>query len=79
MTFLTNLGVTEILYSFRLVLEGKAGKEAPLISRHIKIRVLRKVLANIFTLSDAEDNIYRPLNRGVIVYLFFLRTLLAIP
>ena len=50
MTFLTNLGVTEILYSFRLVLEGKAGKEAPLILRHIKIRVLRKVLANIFAL-----------------------------
>ena len=27
MTFLINLGVTEILYSFRLVLEGKTGKE----------------------------------------------------
>ena len=29
MTFLTILGVTEILWSFRLVLEGKADKEIP--------------------------------------------------
>ena len=29
MTFLTILGVTETLCSFRLVLEGKAGKEIP--------------------------------------------------
>ena len=33
MTFLTILGVTEILYSFRLGLEGKAGKEIPQSSR----------------------------------------------
>ena len=33
MTFLTILGVTEILYSFRLVLEGKTGKEIPESSR----------------------------------------------
>ena len=33
MTFLTNLGVTEILRSFRLVLEGKTGKEIPGSSR----------------------------------------------
>ena len=26
-TFLTNLGVTEVLYSFRLVLEKKTGRE----------------------------------------------------
>ena len=29
MTFLTILGVIEILYSFTLVLEGKTGKETP--------------------------------------------------
>ena len=29
MTFLTILGVTEILCSFRLVLEGKTGEEIP--------------------------------------------------
>ena len=29
MTFLTILGDTEILYSFKLVLEGKSGKEIP--------------------------------------------------
>ena len=33
MTFLTILGVTEILCSFRLVLEGKTGKEIPASSR----------------------------------------------
>ena len=33
MTFLTILGVGEILYSFRLVLEGKTGKEIPESSR----------------------------------------------
>ena len=38
MIFLTVLGVTEILCSFRLVLEGKTGTWV------IKIRVLRKVL-----------------------------------
>ena len=29
MTFITILGFTEVLCSFRLVLEGKAGKEIP--------------------------------------------------
>ena len=33
MTFLTILGVTEILCSFRLVLERKTGKEIPESSR----------------------------------------------
>ena len=33
MTFLTILGVTEILYSFRLVLEGKTGEQIPWSSR----------------------------------------------
>ena len=33
MIFLTILGVTEILCSFRLVLEGKTGKEIPEPSR----------------------------------------------
>ena len=33
MTFLTILGVTEILCSFSLVLEGKTGKEMPASSR----------------------------------------------
>ena len=43
------LGVTYIFYSFRLVLEGKTGKEI----RLIKIRAFRKVFNN-FALSDAE-------------------------
>ena len=33
MTFLTILGVTELLCSFRLILEGKTGKEIPESSR----------------------------------------------
>ena len=57
MTFLTILGVMEILCSFRLVLEGKTGKEIPESSRF-------EFLANNFALSDAEDNTSGPLNRG---------------
>ena len=53
MTFLTILGVTEILCSFRLVLEGKTGKEIPESSR---LKFLKKFSANNFALSDAEDN-----------------------
>ena len=41
MTFLTMLRVTGILCSFRLVLEGKAGKER--YTWVIKIRILWKI------------------------------------
>ena len=64
MTFLTILGVTEILCSFKLVLEGKTGKEIPESSR---LEFLEKFLANNFALSDAEDNTSIPLTRGGIV------------
>ena len=57
MTFLTNLEVTEILSSFRLVLEWKAGKE---ISESSKLELLEKFLANNFALSDMEDNTSGP-------------------
>ena len=75
MTFLTILGVIEILCSFRLVLEGKTGKEIPESSR---LEFLEKFLANNFALSEAEDNTSGPLNRGGIADLPLLRTLLAI-
>ena len=75
MTFLTILGVMEILCSFRLVLEGKTGKEVPGSSR---FEFLEKFLANNFALSDAEDNTSSPLNRGGIADLPLLRTLYAI-
>ena len=75
MTFLTIFGVIEILYSFRLVLEGKTGKEIPESSR---FEFLEKFLANNYALSEAEDNTSGPLNRGVITDLPLLRTLLAI-
>ena len=60
MTFLTILGVTEIC-SFKLVLEGKTGKEIPESSR---LEFLETFSANNFALSDAEDNTSGPLNRG---------------
>ena len=65
----------EILCSFRLVLEGKTGKEIPKLSR---FEFLQKFLANNFALSDAEDNTSGPLNRGGIADLSLLRTLSAI-
>ena len=76
MNFLTILGVTEILYSFRLVLEGKTGKE---ITESSRLEFLEKRLANKFALSDAEDKTSGQLNRGGIADLPLLRTLLATP
>ena len=75
MTFLTILGVMEILCSFRLVLEGKIGKE---IQESSRFEFLEKFLANNFALSDVEDNTSCRLNRGGIADLLLLRTLLAI-
>ena len=61
MTFLTIVGVIEISCSFRLVLEGKAGKEIPESSR---LEFSENFSANSFSLSEAEDNTSGPLNRG---------------
>ena len=58
MSFLTILGVTEILCSFKLLLEGKTGKE---ITESSRLEFLEKFLANNFVLSDAEDNTFGPL------------------
>ena len=69
------LGVTEILCSSKLVLERKTGKEIPESSR---LEFIEKFSANNFALSDAEDKISRPLNRGGITDLPLLRTLLTI-
>ena len=52
MNFLTILGVTKILYGFKLILEGKTGKEIPEPTRS---EFLEKFSANDFALSDAED------------------------
>ena len=75
MTFLTILGVTEILCSFKLVLEGRTGKE---ITKSSRLEFLEMFSANNFALSDAEDNTSDPLNRGGLADLPLLRTLLAI-
>ena len=75
MTFLTTLGVTKILCSFRVVLERKIDKEIPESSR---LEFLKRFLANNFALSDAEVNIYSLLNRRGIADLPLLRTLLGI-
>ena len=61
MTFFNILEVTEILCSFKLVLEGKAGKEIPESPR---LEFIEKFSANNFALSDAEDNTSGPLKRG---------------
>ena len=66
----------DILCSFRLVLEGKTGKEIPESSR---FEILEKFLANNFALAEAEDNTSGPLNRGGMADLPLLRTLVAIP
>ena len=60
--------------SFRLVLEGKTGKEIP----ESRLEFLENFLAKDFALSDAEDNTSGSLNRGGIADLPLLRTLLAI-
>ena len=74
MTFLTILGVTEILCSFKLVLEGKTGKRIPESSR---IEFLEKFSANSFALSDAEDNSSGLLKSGGIADLPLLKTQLT--
>ena len=60
MTFITILGVTEILYSFKLVLEGKTGKWIPESSR---LEFLQKFLPNNFALSETEHNTFGLLGR----------------
>ena len=68
MTFLAIFGVTEILCSFKLVIEGKTGNKIPKSSR---LEFLEKFSANIFALSDAEDNTSGLFNRGgKQIYLF---------
>ena len=74
MTF-TILGVTEILCSFRLVLEGKTGKKMPVTSR---LEISGNFSANDLALSDAEDSTTVPLNLAGIAGLPLLRTSLAI-
>ena len=76
-TCLTTLVVTEILSSFRLVLERKTGKEIPESSRFLE-EFLEKFLANNLALQYAEENTSKPLNRGGTVDLPLLTTLLAI-
>ena len=75
MIFLTIIGVTETLGSFRLVLERKTGKEIPESST---LEFLQKFSVNNFALSDTENNTSRPLNKGGIADLLLLRTILAI-
>ena len=69
------MGIKEILCSFKLVLEGKSGKE---IAESSRLEFLEKFSANNFALSGAEGNTSRLLNRGGIADLTLLRTLLAI-
>ena len=64
MTFLSNLGVTRTLNSFRLVLERKRytlGKDIPWSSRSM---IVEKISAKNFALFDPKGDILEPLNRG---------------
>ena len=70
MTFLTILGVAEILCSFSLVLKGKTGKEIPKSSR------LEFFLSKQFFFIRRQH--LGLLNRGGIADLTLLRILLAI-
>ena len=58
---LTILGVREVLFSFRLVLKGKTGKEIPKSSR---LEFLEKFLAKNFALWDKEGNNFLSLSSG---------------
>ena len=75
MTFLTILAVTEILCNFRLVLDRKICKE---ISESSRLEFLETFSASNFALSDAADSTSGQLNRGGIVDLALLRTVLSI-
>ena len=75
MIFLNNMGVIEIFCSFRLVLDRKKGREIP---KSPRLNLLEKFLANNFALSEAENNTYRPLNRGGTAELPLLKALLTI-
>ena len=65
MTFLVILGVTEILCSFRLVLEGRIGsiREKEILESS-RLELDENFSANNFSLSDAENNDSDPLNRA---------------
>ena len=54
------MGDRELLCSFKLVLEGKTGKE---VSESSRLEFLEKFSKNNFALSDAEDSTFGPLNR----------------
>ena len=75
MTFLTNLGFTGILCSFRLVPERTPGKEIP--PKSSKLEFLEKFFANSFASSE-EGNMFEALNKGGTADLPLLRTLLVI-
>ena len=75
MTFLTKLGVTEILCSLRLVIKGKAGNEIP---ESWILEFLEKFLGSNFALSNTVGNSSGSLNRGDVADLPFMITQLAI-
>ena len=64
-----------ILFTIKLVLKGKTGKEIPESSR---LEFFEQFSENNFILSDAEENISGLFHRGGIADLPLLRTLLAI-
>ena len=67
MTFVTILGITEILCSFTLVLEGRTGKEPS----RLEFPALNWILL------DAKYHISGPLNKEDMADLPLLRTILT--
>ena len=61
LTFLTNFEVAWILYSFRLVLEGKVGEELLVSSTFM---FLEKYIVNRSPLSEVDGNASGQSNRG---------------
>ena len=75
MTFLTILGVTEILCSFKLVTKTKTDEVIPESSR---LEFLENFSTKYLGLSDPQDKNSGPSNNGGIADLPLLRTLLVI-
>ena len=73
--FLNALWITEILCSFRLVLQGKIDQKIPELSI---LESLEKLVSKNFALSDAEGNISGSLNTRDIADLTLLRKISAI-
>ena len=75
MTFSTNLWVTEVLFSFRLVPEGKTGKK---LLKSSRLESPKIVYSKQFCFIRCRRQLLRSLNKVGIADFSLMRTLLAI-